>query len=567
TSATFTWSIGANPAGTLAEVEVSTDGTAFRRVALGALTAFTATDLSICLPTIARVRLVNGDGIATEHASPASFTTQSQAPLPPGGFAATSLAGNVVAFQWTPSPSEGVTGYRLYFDAGTGSIDYILPLASFPSTSTAYTSGVLVSSPSYRFGLRASNRCGVEEENTGVLATAASLNSLTGVRASIKVPETGKSVNGNRVTVVADIVLGDDAQTRRVLFQYRAHGASAWTDVPAANANHPNPDTSAPWVVHWDVTRVAPGPYELRAVAMDFSGAEDAAPSAITITVDPVDPDIEETSLGGGNVEKKQEINNGANSSVKAADEGSTQVTEVVIPAGALTDDTVTVTVVNNPVDVPPVSRLAAQALATDDNVFAAGSYVEITLSNGQSALSAGKAAPLTISYTDADGNGIVDGTQLRAADLQIWVYDPATAAWKRDFGSTVDTAKKTVTGATPHFSLFGLFGPQAQTPLSNVQIFPVPFKPNGGNPDEGRPFSAGDPNSGVVFNNLPQGASVTIYTASGRRVKRLDAGTLTRLQWDARNDDGRDVASGGYIAVITAPGQITLSRVIAIIR
>ncbi|MBI5202934.1 MAG: hypothetical protein HY925_15185, partial [Elusimicrobia bacterium] len=350
-------------------------------------------------------------------------------------------------------------------------------------------------------------------------------------------------------------------------FQYRAAGAASWIDVPAANANHPNPDLGAPWFVHFDVTRLAGGAYELRAVASDFSGIEDATPPAITITVDAVEPDITEQSLGGGNVEKQQQVNNNSNSKVKAADEGSTQTSEVTIPAGALNSSTVTVTVVNNPVDVPAVSRSAASVLATDDGVFAAGSYVEITLSNGQSLLSNGKTAPITISYLDADNNGVVDGSALKVTDLKIWVYDPVTAAWKMDFNSTVDTTAKTVTGATPHFSLFGLFAPAAQTPLSNVRIYPVPFKPNAGNPDEGRTYSPADPNSGVIFENLPQGSIVTIYTASGRRVKRIDAGSVTRIQWDARNEDGRDVASGGYVAVVTAPGQITLSRVIAIIR
>lgn len=575
TSASFAWSMGANPAGTRAELEVSDDGATWRRSFLGAAAVYTDYSLLACKPTVARVRALNGDSAATEYSGTVSFTTKTEDPLPPARLSAASLAGNRIAFQWSPSPSEGITAYRLYYDAGSGAIDYVLPLAVFTSTETSWTSGVLVSSPAYRFGLRAVNRCGAEEPNTSVLATAASLNSLTGVRAAIKVPDSGKKVDGNRVTIVAEIILGDDAQTRQVLFQYKASADSSWTDVTAANANHPNPDFSRPWFIHFDVTGLASGSYDLRAVAMDFSGNADATPPAITVTVDPADPDISETSLGGGDVQKEQKIHNGGTSTVRAADEGSTQVSEVTIPPGALDSSTATITVINNPLDVPPVSRRATQALAAgarrpsaaDDGVEPANAYVEITLSNGQSLLAAGKTAAISISYVDADDNGIVDGTTLKATDLTIFVYDPVNREWRKDFNSTVDASKRLVAGNTPHFSLFGLFGAPSHAALGNIRIYPVPFKPNGGNPDEGRAYSPSDPSSGIIFENLPAGSVVTVYTVSGRRVKRMTSETGGKLQWDARNEDGRDVATGGYLAVVTSPGQQTAGRVIAIIR
>jgi hypothetical protein len=49
---------------------------------------------------------------------------------------------------------------------------------------------------------------------------------------------------------------------------------------------------------------------------------------------------------------------------------------------------------------------------------------------------------------------------------------------------------------------------------------------------------------------------------------KKTTNDTSGKLQWDARNNDGKDTASGGYIALIidTATGQKTVKK-IAIIR
>ncbi|MCX5787554.1 MAG: hypothetical protein NTX64_03455 [Elusimicrobia bacterium] len=569
TSAAFAWSMGSDPPGTPVELLVSTDGATFNRVFQGIGTSATDYYLLACLPAFAKIRAINGDGLASDYSPPVQLVTQAQAPLPAGRLSAMSLASDRIRLQWSPSPSEGVTGYKLYYDAGTGQVDYVQPLAELPASATGYLTDVLVSSPAYRFSLRAVNRCGVEEQDAGVSAAAAALNSLDGVRAAIATPEAGKKIIGNRITVQAQIVLGDVAQTRQVLFQYKPSSAAVWAALAAAEFNHPNPASAPPWYVHWNANLLAPGSYDLRALATDFSGRADATPPAITVGVDPAQPDIQETDLGGGSVQTQQKVNNGAATTVQSGDAGSGQLSSVAIPAGALASSTVTITVVNNPLDAPAFTAAAVRALARVLNAdpLPANDYVEITLDNGQSALVNGMTAAVSISYPDADNDGIVDGTGLRAADLQMWAYDPVAEQWRKDFLSTVDAVNHRVTGNTPHFSLFGLFAAPAHAALNEVQIYPVPFKPNGGNPDEGRPFSPSDPDSGIVFNKLPPGAVVTIYTVSGRRVKRMTSEAGGRLQWDARNEDGRDVATGGYIAVMTSQGQVGATRVLAIIR
>ncbi|MEI7902602.1 MAG: hypothetical protein WCK89_20320, partial [bacterium] len=136
-----------------------------------------------------------------------------------------------------------------------------------------------------------------------------------------------------------------------MLFQYRLSGGGAWTDIPAANVDHPNPDIQAPYFVHWDVDALGvagPTVYELRAVAADISNTADSAPPTITVTVDPVNYDISETIVSG-KLQKDQKIDNAVTNTIQAGDENSALLTKIVIQSGALSYSTVTVTVVDSP--------------------------------------------------------------------------------------------------------------------------------------------------------------------------------------------------------------------------
>lgn len=116
----------------------------------------------------------------------------------------------------------------------------------------------------------------------------------------------------------------------------------------------------------------------------------------------------------------------------------------------------------------------------------------------------------------------------------------------------------------------FAPAGPRAAAAadLSQVRVYPMPYKPNGGDPDHGARFDPGDPNSGIIFDNLTQQTTIKIYTAAGQLVISFDSNAPTgRIQWDARNGSGRDVATGFYIAVITSPGQPARTKRMLIIR
>ncbi len=548
-SVTLTWSRGADPAATVAEVQRSNDGTTYTQMLLSPATYFLDTSVIGCTTYYYRVREQNRAGVSTAFDSVVQLLTPNTVPHPALGLSALSLPGNRISLSWTPSPTEGITGYRLFFDNGSGTISYAAPLAVFSSTSTSYTTGLLISSAAYSFALRADHRCGTEE-TTGVFAAAGSTGTLANVRAVITAPDAGKHINGNSVTIVADLAAGTYDQVSELTFQYRPSGTSSWLNVPAANVNHPNPDTVAPYFMQWDVTGLAPGNYDLRAVAVNVAGSSDTAPSIITVVVDPVTPDIDE-SLVGGKVQKQQLVDTTVPNTIESSGAGANDpVVHIAVPSGALSGSTVTATVVVNPVitTAPPAG------------LSSVGSMLQIDLSNGQHQLSGGETAKLTMSYPE----NVTD-----PSTLQIWSLNALTGQWTKDFASTVDTTSRTVSGLTPHFSVFAIFaGAPAAADLSSVRVYPVPFKPNGGNPDEGKPFSAGDPTSGIVFDNLPSAVTIKIYTMTGRLVAKFDQSTgAGQLHWDVRNQEGRDVASGGYFAVISSPGYKSVVKKIAIIR
>lgn len=79
---------------------------------------------------------------------------------------------------------------------------------------------------------------------------------------------------------------------------------------------------------------------------------------------------------------------------------------------------------------------------------------------------------------------------------------------------------------------------------LSNVKVYPNPYKPGSGskydNPQEGE---------GIIFENLTQGTKVKIFNIAGELVAEFeDTDGDGRYLWNTRDLHGNKVASGVYI-------------------
>ncbi|MEK7747163.1 MAG: hypothetical protein AAB576_10890, partial [Elusimicrobiota bacterium] len=374
-------------------------------------------------------------------------------------------------------------------------------------------------------------------------------------RAVIAAP-TGVKVWGDRVSVLAALGSGAPEQVREVRFQYKPSTSALWVDIPAAGSERPNPDPSPPYYIHWNAGALAPADYELRAVAYDAAGVADGSPPSVSVVVSPA-YDLRETAVAGGKVQKDAVAYNSVPTSVAAAAPDADFTATAEIPAGAFSASTLTVTAVSNPSLLPP----------SDSGVRPTGMSLEVSLSNGQSALSSGRLAAISFVYPDKNGDGIVDGTQYRADSLAVFAYDPAGSKWRKEAASSIDKTNRRITASTSHFSFFGVFLPVSGD-LDSARVYPNPFVPEGGNPDQGHPYTAGDLNSGVVFDNLPEKASIRIYTVTGQLVRELSSeATSGRMRWDAKNSDGDAVASGVYLAVLSSPGLKSSVKKVAIVR
>lgn len=555
-SITVNWSSNRNPAWTVFEIRRSTDNAAFAPAASLFNPAFNDTEVSAGNTYYYRIRAVNGDGISSEFAGAGGIFMVGDEPLPPGDFTAMNSNGGVIRLDWRHSPTPGVPRYNIYWDAGNGSIGYAVKLSSVPGSANSYVTPALPPG-TYYFGLRAQNAV-LEEKNTGIAASATIPDYIPAdwVQARVRAPASGKKIWGNRVTVLAELIRGDRNYARQAEFQYRVSGAtgSAWAQMPASEFN--NPDVKSPYYVHWNVSGLPAGDYEIRAVATNYSGEPDPAPPTKIITINSSDPDIEET-LQGASLLRREQVYNAVVSTVNFGDLSGEQINQVIFPNGALGIYSRAVLKILSPPTI--ASKLQKELSST-------GIFHEITLENGQTQLNA--PVTLTASYQDDDDDGLLDGTLARTDRLTFMVYNTASGLWEKETPSSIDTVNKTVTVQTSHFSTFGLFASAAPN-LDKVRAYPVPFVPNDGVEDNGKPYNKADPGSGIIFDNLTQSSRVEIFSISGELIwEKTTDNSSGKIQWDAKNSNGWNVASGGYIAVIrdTATGQKVVKK-IAIIR
>jgi hypothetical protein len=101
-----------------------------------------------------------------------------------------------------------------------------------------------------------------------------------------------------------------------------------------------------------------------------------------------------------------------------------------------------------------------------------------------------------------------------------------------------IDPGTRKITATLNHFSVFQLMVRNAATSLSDVLIYPNPFRTNRGN-------------GFVTITNMPAAAKVRLYTLSGDKVWEGTADNSGIIIWRGLNNSGQQVASGIYLAVI----------------
>jgi len=482
-----------------------------------------------------RVRAKNGDGIATEFCTGIGVKTLCSGedlPEPVAEFRAISLEGARIRLEWGVSVSPDAGWYNIYWDSGTGQIDYSSAIARVGHPVVEWTTGVLEEGKTYRFGIRVEDKEGNEEVNTDRVAQAKAMSGYSAdVKAEIKIPKTGKRVSGNSLTIMAELIEGEISQCEKILFQYRAE-AGTWQDIESSNINHPNPDTRYPYFIHWDVRDLSNGKYEIRAIAYDRNGNYDTGPSAITIVIDHYEPEVREDYEGGKHT-KMEKIDTRRDNIIEAGYPGGEQGVRVEISSGSITQQEFTTSLILNPRTIP---ERPGRVVPLGD-----GTTLKIEIA-GQDEVVLSRDATVVFMYEDRDNDGYLDypsnnlGIPLKEEYLVIYHYNEERGRWEK-METEIDKEYNTATARTGRFSYFALFAALSDN-YSNVKVYPNPFKESEGHTE-------------IYFENLTINTNIKIFTVAGELVwekKDIDTGTAT---WDTTNQSGRKVAEGVYICLI----------------
>ncbi|MFH1824356.1 MAG: T9SS type A sorting domain-containing protein [Candidatus Firestonebacteria bacterium] len=191
----------------------------------------------------------------------------------------------------------------------------------------------------------------------------------------------------------------------------------------------------------------------------------------------------------------------------------------ILVPTN-LFSDVVTMTVSSNGVSIPKSDR---------DRIKTTNVGVEIKADKD---LPLQKMLTITLEYKDTDVAGL-DETK-----LVIGRYDDIHKRWVLLQSTSYPELNKVV-GVTNHLSKFAILQLLPALNLGSAKVYPNPFNPN-------------KPPYILIFDNLTQNAIIKIYLITGELIREIvDNNGDGRESWDGKNNGGKDVASGIYLAVV----------------
>lgn len=398
------------------------------------------------------VRSINQAGTLSGASELVSAVPQAAPPEPAAELAAILNPDNSVTLLWSKSPTENVSAYNIYWDNGSGVIDYANSLATVSAPGASLTTQPLTAEATYYFGLR-TVKDGSEEQNLSLVVSLRVTNvPITSPRTALTKPLAGEHLTGNRITLQADLISGSVGEIKHVLFQYRPVAEAAWRDVPAATVSQPNPDPTAAYSVRWDVTKLKGGYFELRAVATAAAdGAVDPAPKTVIVAIDHKKPTWQEWKNEKVKHKLKRMVKRGRAARIELEELVAGETFSVDLPEASLASDTEILA------EIPNQDEFA-DTLSGLDSI---DRFLRLQLDSGQTEFDASKLVEIKIPYPDLDNDGIVDGTNINESKLQLLWLNRETGRWEHSgiVDLFVDVAANVITGRTSHFTDFGVVG------------------------------------------------------------------------------------------------------------
>jgi hypothetical protein len=199
----------------------------------------------------------------------------------------------------------------------------------------------------------------------------------------------------------------------------------------------------------------------------------------------------------------------------------------------------------NAPLEISPAEINAANE-SIKNWILIPGTIREILAFTPQAPYTSGFSSKVSlgISFPDADHDGMIDSVTLRRSTLRMMTLNSSTGQWELLADSSIDIVNNRVTAPLHHFSVYALFGSPAAADLSEVKVYPSPWKPGSKGP-----FDA----THLTFSDLTNSGDVRIYNSSGKLLKTLlfDPAQSGIMTWDGVDDSGTALQSGVYFALI----------------
>lgn len=243
----------------------------------------------------------------------------------------------------------------------------------------------------------------------------------------------------------------------------------------------------------------------------------------------------------------------------------------VTLPAGSLPANgyiAISTNAATVPAEIPKADLDAATARFTPNSVVT-GSVLELHYYDlFGTTVTANFASParVTIAYTDAAGDGILDGIAPPTSvdSLKLLSLDTSAMEWTAVRNSFTDRTARTVYADISHFSFYALGSiVSVAGDIADVFAYPNPYKPGSAGLFGNSSFG-----EGVIFESLPARSTVKIFNVAGGLVREItDDDGDGRCRWDARNSNGTPAASGVYLYLVDAPTGGKKTGRIAVIR
>ena len=206
------------------------------------------------------------------------------------------------------------------------------------------------------------------------------------------------------------------------------------------------------------------------------------------------------------------------------------------------------------------IARLSGEALLV--NSISELHYYDVYGAPVTSALPS--PARLTITYVDANADGIVDGSspQMQVPTLKLFTLDDTALVWNQIRESTLNRSGSAVYADIPHFSLYALGSvTSAAGAINQVFAYPNPYRPGSSGL-----FGQSSLGEGIVFESLPAGAKIKIYTLYGAEAASLsDDDGDGRVLWNTKTKDGSKAASGVYMYIVSSASGKKTGKVVII--